>query len=287
MEKRVRQLNISADEMDKRQSAARRLNRNENHRLRQQYEQFRDNHEIIAVEMNQEMKKIQNELNEIREITGYEQNARGSEEPGNTSKRKRRQKTTKRRKIKAIGTKSRSRLTTDKILVENKVRFDSNEHSSSLLSKRSTAGNNLLRDQVERQNSYTNKSVPQTRRVSRTGLNKKDEKLPQITTTLISDSSSLLELDVDEARVQARKRLLGENEVEEGEEGGQTAENDDDVESYMYVPPDGRKRTVYLVPPLEELLKEARKARYLRIPKRLLKDEEDPERELSIDEIFN
>lgn len=79
--------------------------------------------------------------------------------------------------------------------------------------------------------------------------------------------------------------LLHKNETDAQTEDEVTSY--DDIEPYMHVPPDGQKRTVYLLPPLEQLLKEASKARYLRMPKRFLNLEEDPERELSVDEIFS
>lgn len=123
--------------------------------------------------------------------------------------------------------------------------------------------------------------------------NDNHEPLPRITQSATGGSKSR-EMDVHEARNQARKRLLGENarlqsehEIDSSTQNKEEDTVDEDIETYMYVPPDGRKRTVYLLPPLEELLQEASKARYLRIPKRLINSEDDPERELSVDEIFS
>jgi hypothetical protein len=126
---------------------------------------------------------------------------------------------------------------------------------------------------------------------ARTG---KHKTLPRITRSGRQESAKSGDLDVHEARNQARKRLLGEhgqttdeNETDANLQTEQETTSNDEIESYMYVPPDGRKRTVYLLPPLDELLKEASKARYLRMPKRCMNYEDDPERELSIDEIFS
>lgn len=57
---------------------------------------------------------------------------------------------------------------------------------------------------------------------------------------------------------------------------------------YLYAPPDSLPRTLYLLPPVEELFKEARKARYIRKYRRPKEEipHDDPERELGIDEIF-
>ena len=298
MDKRVRHLSIGADEMDRRQSAARRLNRNENNRLRQQHEQFRDNQAVIAVEIDQKMKKIQNELHGIREITGYEAYARtsGDETQHNSArylkndgkrKKKQRMATMQRRSKDRTETKSRKRTALGQTQVaDSKSKLDEN---SSLM--RMGSGDHLSRHLGTGHNTNAPKSqtTASTRRVTRvTFSNDKEEKLPQLVVNATTDSRSLLELDVSEARTQARKRILGENEIkgENTNEVDSAAASVDDVESYMYVPPDGRKRTVYLMPPLEDLLKEARKARYLRMPKRL-DDEEDPEKELSVDEIFS
>lgn len=64
---------------------------------------------------------------------------------------------------------------------------------------------------------------------------------------------------------------------------------DSDITPYMHVPPDGLPRTVYLLPPLQDLLQEAKKARYVRRPRKPFQvvDKDDPERELGIDEIFS
>lgn len=97
---------------------------------------------------------------------------------------------------------------------------------------------------------------------------------------------------MNEARNHTRKRLLGENvkdayEHEQHIKNEETTTNIEDIESYMYVPPDGRKRTMFVLPPLEDLMLEASKARYLRMPRYdVTKYEDDPERELSVDEIF-
>lgn len=289
MEKRVKQLSISADEMDKRQSAVRRLNRNENNRLRQQHDQFRDSHEVIAVEIDQKMKKIQNELHGIRKISGYEAYARTRDsaryhENNGKRKKKQRKATMQRRSKDIIETRSRKRTALGETQVaDSKEKLD--ENSSLMLMG---SGDNLSRHlDTGHTNAPKSQTTVSTHRVTRATFRNKAEKLPQLVANATSDSRSLLELDVSEARTQARKRILGENEmkVENTNEESQAA-SADDVESYMYVPPDGRKRTVYLVPPLEDLLKEARKARYLRMPKRQ-DDDEDPEKELSVDEIFS
>lgn len=102
-----------------------------------------------------------------------------------------------------------------------------------------------------------------------------------------TDSSfANLNLDVVKDRIQHR---LAQPSQPSTQLPIEEADIDPDIEPYMHVPPDGLPRTVYLLPPLTDLLQEAKKARYVRRPKKHLQevDMDDPERELGIDEIFS
>lgn len=92
-------------------------------------------------------------------------------------------------------------------------------------------------------------------------------------------SLATINLDAVKDRIQNRLSQPGNQEDDDF---------DPDITPYMNVPPDGLPRTVYLLPPLTDLLKEAKKARYVRRPKKPLHemDMDDPDRELGIDEIF-
>lgn len=91
-----------------------------------------------------------------------------------------------------------------------------------------------------------------------------------------------LNLDSVKDRIQNRLSQTTNPLIDEDDE-------DPDITPYMHVPPDGLPRTVYLLPPLNDLLQEAKKARYVRRPKKPLQelDMDDPDRELGIDEIFS
>lgn len=96
------------------------------------------------------------------------------------------------------------------------------------------------------------------------------------------EDPSLANINIDAVKDRIQNRL------------SQPANQDDDdfdpdITPYMNVPPDGLPRTVYLLPPLTDLLSEAKKARYVRRPKKSLQpmDMDDPDRELGIDEIFS
>lgn len=344
MEKRVSKLSITKDDTERRENLAKRLNRNATNRLRQQHEQFQDNHEFIETEINHEIKRLKHDLKGIREIGSYElANTRNSKTETNEqtnkssigTKRKRKkltlfQKTTK--------SSTRRRLNADDRGTDVKSHFENSSQLTSVENNK-TAGNNL--SNLWPNHKHTKKSQARevysqhdiTSAAHETRFNehgvyyerqtKSDaggtqlvgqktkfyehekegteheidssthETLPYITQNGTQDSTKSRELDLDKARNQARKRLLGENgrilDVHNNESNTQADQGetiDEDIESYMYVPPDGRKRTVYLLPPLNDLLQEARKARYLRMPKRLMNHDEDPERELSVDEIF-
>jgi hypothetical protein len=171
------------------------------------------------------------------------------------------------------------------------------EHGVSGRETQTVGHKRTLYEHEERLDRHKTQLVGHERRTNEneTRSSDKHETLPRITKSATQESGKSCELDVHEARNQARKRLLGENEqlLDENEPDSntqneqETTSSNEEIEAYMYVPPDGRKRTVYLLPPLEELLQEAGKARYLRMPKRLTNYEDDPERELSIDEIFS
>ena len=98
--------------------------------------------------------------------------------------------------------------------------------------------------------------------------------------------TSLVQVNLDAVKDRIQNRLsqpANTNQLIDDEDG------DPDITPYLHVPPDGLPRTVYLLPPLTDLLQEAKKARYIRRPKKPLQevDMDDPERELGIDEIFS
>ena len=352
MEKRVSKLSITTDDLERRENLTKRLNQNATNRLRQRQEQFQENHDFIANEISQEIKKLHDDLKDIREIRSYD--VRNSTHEMNERdvgmKRKRTRFTLFQKKTKSN---SRRKLSRDE--KSKKVKFHAVKPSQVIsVENYKTAGNdlfNLTRNEKQLKNTktrvfYTQRDTTSAKHATRFnersvhfhkhGLppsesegkfvghekqtaargpraNEHEERvvehegrirenetshdnhetLPRITKSA-TQGSKLREMDVNEARNQARKRILGENGRLQGEyeidSSTQNEEDDtinEDIETYMYVPPDGRKRTVYLLPPLEDLLQEASKARYLRIPKRLMNSDDDPERELSVDEIFS
>ena len=106
--------------------------------------------------------------------------------------------------------------------------------------------------------------------------------------TAKEDSASFANLNLGAVKDRIQTRLS-----QPGPGNNDQSINDDDIDPdiapYMHVPPDGLPRTVFLLPPLTDLLQEAKNARYIRRPKKPLQeaDMDDPDRELGIDEIFN
>lgn len=98
---------------------------------------------------------------------------------------------------------------------------------------------------------------------------------------LSKSEKCLANLSVDAAKDRVQNRLSAGNV-------SQSALEKQDSSAFLYAPPDGLPRTVYLLPPLEELFDEAKKARYIRKFRRPKEEmaHDDPERELGIDEIF-
>ena len=345
MERRVSKLSISAEDLERRENLVKRLNRNAKNRLRQQQEQFEDNHELIESDINQEIKKLHYDLKGIREIGNHDMIVRNppheEKEQKKGDSQQNLQKRTKKFSLVKRKTATKTKRHLNRADKEKTVKFYSHSSRVPPVGKK-TAGNNLfnlsrggkqtrntqtleanheirfiehdvrvderetqLREHGTRHDAHSTQVVEhETQHLGKrsrfteheTELNEhecRNKALPYITRSATLESKSR-ELDVREARNQARQRLLGDNvadsstnEADSSTQGKQEDTNDEEVESYMYVPPDGRKRTIFLLPPLEELLKEASKARYLRIPKRLTSYEDDPERELSVDEIFS
>lgn len=118
----------------------------------------------------------------------------------------------------------------------------------------------------------TNGDTERLRPVSPQGLSKLDSSLVNVNLVAVKD------------RIQTRLSQPTMNKVNDGED-----DDEPDYTQYLHVPPDGLPRTVYLLPPLTDLLQEAKKARYIRRPRKPLQELEgdDPDRELGIDEIFS
>lgn len=120
--------------------------------------------------------------------------------------------------------------------------------------------------------------------VSVTNANGETERFLPVTQAASKLETSLVNLDAVKDRIQNRlSQPANTNQLMDDED------DDPDITPYLHVPPDGLPRTVYLLPPLTDLLQEAKKARYLRRPKKPLQevDMDDPDRELGIDEIFS
>lgn len=118
----------------------------------------------------------------------------------------------------------------------------------------------------------TNGDTERLRPVSPQGSSKLDSSLVNVNLVAVKD------------RIQTRLSQSTMNKVNDGED-----DDEPDYTQYLHVPPDGLPRTVYLLPPLTDLLQEAKKARYIRRPRKPLQELEgdDPDRELGIDEIFS
>ena len=118
----------------------------------------------------------------------------------------------------------------------------------------------------------TNGDTERLRPVSPQGSSKLDSSLVNVNLVAVKD------------RIQTRLSQPTMNKVNDGED-----DDEPDYSQYLHVPPDGLPRTVYLLPPLTDLLQEAKKARYIRRPRKPLQELEgdDPDRELGIDEIFS
>jgi len=124
--------------------------------------------------------------------------------------------------------------------------------------------------------------------VSVTNANGETERLRPISQAAFKVDTSLVQVNMDAVKDRIQNRLSqppNTNQAMDDEDD----DDDPDITPYLHVPPDGLPRTMYLLPPLTDLLQEANKARYIRRPRKPLQevDMDDPERELGIDEIFS
>lgn len=122
--------------------------------------------------------------------------------------------------------------------------------------------------------------------VSVTNTNGETERFRPVSQAASKLDTSLVQVNIDAVKDRIQNRLsqpANTNQLMDDED------DDPDITPYLHVPPDGLPRTVYLLPPLTDLLQEAKKARYIRRPRKPLQevDQDDPERELGIDEIFS
>lgn len=122
--------------------------------------------------------------------------------------------------------------------------------------------------------------------VSVTNANGETERLRPISQAASKLDTSFVQVNMDAVKDRIQNRL---SQPTNANQAMDDEDDDPDITPYLHVPPDGLPRTMYLLPPLTDLLQDAKKARYIRRPKKPLQevDMDDPERELGIDEIFS
>ncbi|KAL9988220.1 hypothetical protein ACROYT_G002642 [Oculina patagonica] len=170
--------------------------------------------------------------------------------------------------------------------------FTSRISSKPKETRRRQSRRKLSLDQKLRHSDSTDRIPVRPVNVSVTNTNGETERFPHPLSRGASklDPASIANVNLDAVKDRIQNRL---SQVTQPAATNQLIDNDDDedpdITPYLHVPPDGLPRTVYLLPPLHDLLQEAKKARYIRRPKKPLQevDMDDPERELGIDEIFS
>ncbi|XP_031568991.1 uncharacterized protein LOC116303565 [Actinia tenebrosa] len=316
---------ITAERLDYKESVARSENKRVRNRLELNKGTLTDHESTNLSSMNYEMRRLKHELKGIKQTSGYlivnKETSEGLER-GNLGQRSRRRHKPRVAKKKHRVTQdagymprveekairySKDLVNTDQLPVLSNISHtttekqvllkgqDASELSNAVLKIPDSSNVNRTLDTTTiKHNTNTsltsacdkNSSAPVKMKLS--GENREEygtitqEKLIRPSSREMTKSDTILGLDVDAARGRIQNRLTASYENSD-----QTAD-DSDLNPYMHVPPDGLPRTVYLLPPLKDLFAEAKKARYIRKLRKphMVLDEDDPERELNIDEIF-
>lgn len=305
-------LALTAEQLDYKESQARSDNKRARNRLHISKEVLKGHESTNVSSLDYEMRRLKHELRGIKQTSGYfVVNHDNPDEAARVRHRHKRKSRTKVAKKKY----SMISKTTDSIY---EVRESEKQHQNTktvslptlpTISSASSdsSGKNGSKSQESNKisdiNNHNNdnaarftvtlesKAPKSNRKISNsTYLNATDTTLMREQEKSVnSDEKDLtgdrfLGVDFEAARNRVQNRL-GANEVSSTFQ----VDDNDDLTPYMHVPPDGLPRTAYLLPPLEQLLTEAKKARYIRkLRKRdTVLEEDDPERELGIDEIFS
>lgn len=302
-------LTFTAEQLDYKDSQARNENKRARNRLHINKETLKGHESTNVSSLDYEMRRLKHELRGIKQTSGYfvlnHETAEDSVRIRHRHKRRAKTKVTKKKH--SVG------KTTDSIY---EIEEPSKEHLNVSLpvlptissASSDSSGKNGLKSQdngkVQDINNYDNTPrVPNTTSESRAPKsNRKISNSTNLNTnpnneaTLTNANGNALNTDGKDfagdkllgANFEAAKNRV-QNRLATSTDSTFQVEDGDDLTPYMHVPPDGLPRTAYLLPPLEQLLTEAKKARYIRKlrKKDRIMDEDDPERELNIDEIFS
>ncbi|XP_032232600.1 uncharacterized protein LOC116615068 [Nematostella vectensis] len=290
---------FSAEKLDYKESLARTDNKRANNRLRLRKGYIRGQENTNLSSMNYEMRMLKHELRGIKQNSGYFV----VDGDGKGARRSERRETRKRHVVaKSRSQEGNSKHTaqengllnlpditlrnTNLAVINNTeplsvVPDDKQTKDAKELKNKCLIQNNAsivkTAESKQRAASPVGISISPAQSLDRENIFEESSLRPE--SREISKSESCLVTDLEAARDRIQNRLAGKH----------MSKDDGDITPYMHVPPDGLPRTVYLLPPMEDLLEEAKKARYVRKLRRRCKElgEDDPERELDIHEIFS
>lgn len=293
-------LDLTAEQLDYQDSKARSENKRVRNRLHLNNQTLKGHENTNVSSLDYEMRRLKHELRGIKQTSGY---FVLDKETGEESMKLRHR--NKRRISKAKSRRQSVSRTTESIPELRKATpgYHNSSQTVSLpvLSTISSAGSdssykNKKSQELRTQENVTdaldipvltldstscNNDEATTSSEVKSNLKTSNCDTKDIKETFKNGNDSLLGINVEAARNRVQNRL--------GTEGSFQVDDTGDLTPYMHVPPDGLPRTAYLLPPLQDLLCEAKKARYIRkLRKRnTILEKDDPERELNIDEIFN
>ena len=322
--RRTNRITLTAEELDRNASMARSLNRRANNRLKLRKGSLDGHRSTNLYSLNYEMRRIKHELKNITHTSGHfkigDAATKTANQTGGGTDNPKRVRSKRTASFKNSGHESNKgspplgefddTASDHKQTIGTKDLPGSRRKSLSLPTLPSVAKSTELTSQqdplqvddlaeetvasrtrsswkipVNRRNSRKNLCLDATPAVaariavSVTNANgETEDKLRPSSKGATKNDSSIANLNIDAVKDRIVNRL-----------SQAMVDDESDVIPYMNVPPDGLPRTVYLLPPLHDLLEEANKARYIRRPKKPLQqlEPDDPERQLGIDEIFS
>lgn len=306
-------LNLTAEQLDYKESKARNENKRARNRLHINKETLSGHENTNVSSLDYEMRRLKHELRGIKQTSGYfvfnQDTSDDNMRIRHRNKRRTKVKILKKRQTVSKTTDAipelrksneghKSTVKTISLPVLPTISSASSDSSAKNSSKSQEYGNKTQDISTQGNNSRVAVTLDSKGKSNNTNLIYSNDVLNATTNDEIANLSATNESDFKDAN-KNDNNLLGvnveaarnrvQNRLAVGSESTFQVSDDGDLTPYMHVPPDGLPRTAYLLPPLEDLLCEAKKARYIRkLRKRnTVFEKDDPERELNIDEIFS
>ena len=326
-------LTFSAEEMDRKESNARRVNKGARNRLRAEQQRVDEQHDLQLTDIKRQVRLLRRELKDIRHTKGQSEtprrkprqhkhlrtypNTAAKDLPDGISQGKR-EETLETGSDPMISRDLGSSLPNLPLIsscvangsseernngTDTELTEPSDQDPKHTLSDDEKTVQPLKKDKnfaSKRFASYPVKTLSRSNLLDVEAVKPSEKMLTRAGRRQSKSEGSLATLDLDSVKNSINRRLSVTTNTSSNNTSNSTTTNNInnpgsssspesvvDPTPYMFAPPDGLPRTVYLIPPFEDMFLEAKKARYIRYPRKRLDPVNDPERELDIHEIFD